>query len=242
MKRPSDPACGPRKQGLSSGTSSRVVCGDFFLAVFRQRISAGHWEAKHQPGFLGKVFSPLLAFWELLWTECRFIPNAMAARRFLRTPVVGSLNQLRAELLLRYSAQHYWVWTHSMAEFAGEGAENEDERCEKWIECKERPPSFFSKVCNCFGTSPSVPSLLVYKLPTAIRGAMEETKKSHMTPSITKPNMDPPRVLFLSFPGLCGLFLAIPLVQSSPRAPRCAPAAARSTRCSSPPRETVTKP
>jgi hypothetical protein len=31
------------------------------------------------------------------------------ARRFLRTPVVGSLNQLRAELLLRYSAKHYWV-------------------------------------------------------------------------------------------------------------------------------------
>eukprot|EP00913_Durusdinium_trenchii_P033831 g31669.t1 len=40
-------------------------------------------------------------------------PDGLCAstRRFLRTPVVGSLNQLRAELLLRYSAQHYWVRT-----------------------------------------------------------------------------------------------------------------------------------
>lgn len=40
-------------------------------------------------------------------------PDGLCAstRRFLRTPVVGSLNQLRAELLLRYSAKHYWVRT-----------------------------------------------------------------------------------------------------------------------------------
>ncbi|CAJ1448634.1 unnamed protein product [Effrenium voratum] len=40
-------------------------------------------------------------------------PDGLCAstRRFLSTPPVGSLNQLRAELLLRYSAQHYWVRT-----------------------------------------------------------------------------------------------------------------------------------
>lgn len=31
------------------------------------------------------------------------------ARRFLRPPPVGSLNQLRAELVIRYSGLHYWV-------------------------------------------------------------------------------------------------------------------------------------
>jgi len=35
------------------------------------------------------------------------------ARRFLRVPTVGSLHQLRAELLVRYSGQHYWVRTAS---------------------------------------------------------------------------------------------------------------------------------
>lgn len=34
-----------------------------------------------------------------------------SARRFLRAPTVGSLHQLRAELLVRYSGHHYWVRT-----------------------------------------------------------------------------------------------------------------------------------
>jgi hypothetical protein len=33
------------------------------------------------------------------------------ARRFLRVPTVGSLHQLRAELHVRYNAQHHWVRT-----------------------------------------------------------------------------------------------------------------------------------
>eukprot|EP00927_Polykrikos_kofoidii_P021180 TRINITY_DN20132_c0_g1_i1.p1 TRINITY_DN20132_c0_g1~~TRINITY_DN20132_c0_g1_i1.p1 ORF type:complete len:939 (-),score=177.08 TRINITY_DN20132_c0_g1_i1:70-2886(-) len=33
------------------------------------------------------------------------------AQRFLRVPTVGSLDQLRAELLVRYSGRHYWVRT-----------------------------------------------------------------------------------------------------------------------------------
>lgn len=34
-----------------------------------------------------------------------------SARRFLRVPTVGSLHQMRAELLVRYSGQHCWVRT-----------------------------------------------------------------------------------------------------------------------------------
>jgi len=33
----------------------------------------------------------------------------VTARRFMRVPTVGSLHQLRAELLVRYSGHHYWV-------------------------------------------------------------------------------------------------------------------------------------
>jgi len=36
-----------------------------------------------------------------------------STRRFLQVPTVGSLNQLRAELQVRYSGQHHWVRTPS---------------------------------------------------------------------------------------------------------------------------------
>jgi len=36
-----------------------------------------------------------------------------SARRFLQVPTVGSLHQLRAELLVKYSGQHHWVRTPS---------------------------------------------------------------------------------------------------------------------------------
>jgi len=55
------------------------------------------------------------------------------ARRFLRCPTVGSLHQLRAELLVRYSGHHHWVRTASgrkidgmliSCKAAGQGAAN----------------------------------------------------------------------------------------------------------------------
>lgn len=68
-------------------------------------VSAAKVEAE---GTLQRLEQLLHIFYDLQRS-----PDGICAstRRFLRTPLVGSLNQLRAELLLRYSAKHYWVRT-----------------------------------------------------------------------------------------------------------------------------------
>ncbi|CAE6969945.1 unnamed protein product, partial [Symbiodinium sp. CCMP2456] len=90
-------------------------------------------EAKAEAaGCIERLEQMLSIFYDLQRT-----PDGICAstRRFLQVPAVGNLNQLRAELLLRFSAQHYWVRTASgrrldavfIAAKGAEGAAGEEE-------------------------------------------------------------------------------------------------------------------
>lgn len=84
--------------GLPGGTTPRNMLSDAVLAD-EEPVASQH---------IAKLEGLLVTLDDLRHQKPSPMRNAM---RFLRTPIVGSLNQLRAEMQMRFSGQHCWIRT-----------------------------------------------------------------------------------------------------------------------------------